>query len=65
MEWIKVKDKLPEYKKIVILYGEKYSQEPFVGYLRKDGQFRDIEIEDHEIKGEITHWMPLPEIPKD
>ena len=54
-KWISVKDKLPEEKKRVLVY-------------RKTKTFvRDIQILEWWLTDEdtYTHWMPLPEPPKD
>ena len=63
-EWISVKDRLPEEAADIIVYTTK--KRIAFGYLY-DGHFRD---EEHEIManwniGEVTHWMPLPEPPKE
>lgn len=72
MQWIRVKDKLPECKKVL---GICVSQ-PGVSYnLRAEGWFRDtiyacwmnegeFVIESHGPSLPATHWMPLPETPK-
>ena len=56
-------EKPPEFTP-VLLFGKKYSYEPFIGKL-KNGRFIDFEIGDNFIASDITHWMPLPEPPKD
>ena len=63
-EWISVNDRLPEEAVDIIVYTTK--KRIAFGYLY-DGHFRD---EEHEIMaswniGEVTHWMPLPEPPKE
>jgi Protein of unknown function (DUF551) len=64
MSWIKVREQKPPKFKPVLLFGKKYSYEPFVGKLKNKG-FVDFEIDDSFIVSEITHWQPLPEPPKD
>ena len=62
-EWISVKDRVPEKHKKVLWCGVKGGLfigeycEVFIGAVNvKDGRghFRDV-----------THWMPLPELPKE
>lgn len=63
MEWISVKDKLPEKEKNV-LYCD-IETEIYLGMLI-DGMDKEIYwshydyLEDHD----ITHWMPLPNPPE-
>jgi hypothetical protein len=73
MEWISVKDKLPEYPQVVLvtnkdsnLYstayfnGTQWIPDPFViGYDSWD-DFTALRL-----MIEPTHWMPLPEPPKE
>lgn len=63
-EWISVKDRVPEKHKKVLWCGVKGGlfigeyHDPFLcgAVIAKDsrGHFRDV-----------THWMPLPELPKE
>lgn len=79
MEWISVKDRLPEFEKSVLLFDKwQTSTAPFeiredvrTGYLievvtRKtsDGIVNYPEWGGTEFAFNITHWMPLPEPPK-
>jgi len=67
MEWISVKDRLPEYKKRVILYAPSYSGRPiFEGILKQTDESGNV-WEDAEkfIRTSITHWQSLPEPPKE
>lgn len=60
-EWISVDDRLPEEDTIVLVWCGEVS---VYNYLRYDWWYTgycDITTED----GGITHWMPLPEPPKD
>lgn len=60
MEWISVKDGLPDvenYYLVVITYGGG-NNDIKIELWNKNGYF-DSFFEDH-----ITHWMPLPEPPK-
>lgn len=63
MEWISVKDRLPEEKR------NKFSDKVLTTnqYLsmavrRYDYEFNEFNSPAHA--GDITHWMPLPEAPK-
>ena len=59
MEWISVKDRLPENEKWVTVGNNKFGV--FIGqYFSSLGEFacKDILIE------KVTHWMPLPKPPK-
>ena len=75
-EWISVKDRLPEKlpTKIkipylcdgesirVLLYSAKEEKE-YAGYY--DYQLRRFFTVDDSVIGGVTHWMPLPEPPKE
>jgi hypothetical protein len=63
MKWVKVEDELPLTAQPVLLFGDGYSEEPFIGCLRHGGGFKDNEIGPQRINAEITHWMPLPAPP--
>ena len=67
MEWISIKDKMPERSNIDILVNVKNCC--FMGRYDKGGW--DLYFSDAGLatagdyhKPEITHWMPLPELPK-
>lgn len=73
MEWISVKDKLPDHKEIVLCIGDghrasmaEYQQ----GYKRHQGMFAryvDQVPEDRILLiyyNKVTHWMPLPNPPQ-
>jgi hypothetical protein len=59
MEWIDVKDRLPELHRRVLLFRSEF--DPYIGCLDTDGHWY--------INGSLlyqpTHWMPLPEPPKE
>jgi hypothetical protein len=68
-EWISVKERLPEgyYRndtesRPVIVYRE-YYDEMRVGYY--DHYWQEFYTVDDLIMGHVTHWMPLPEPPKE
>lgn len=64
MEWISVKDRLPDLHKEVLIYC----------YPHKAINFGHLAINGPDVKGKhcvvwagllpVTHWMPLPEPPK-
>ena len=56
-KWIPVKERLPENDKTVLVWNRRNSREYFDVY--DHGRWIIFEWED------ITHWMPLPEPPKD
>lgn len=65
-QWISVKDRLPEKEQRVLVFykviGEKnriHNDVIATNWRKSNGDF--IPFEDYE----ITHWMPLPEPPKD
>lgn len=65
-KWISVKDRLPEIEKSVLIYYPKWDgNEIQVAKLDCDGITFDICGEFNIGTGVITHWMPLPEPPKD
>lgn len=64
--WISVKDRLPEIGKSVLIYYPKWDGDEIqVAKLEDDGMMFDICGEFNIGTGVITHWMPLPEPPKD
>ena len=73
MEWISVKDRLPERNHKYLVYGKvetNFLDYSFIGVAElwqvgvTGSQWRldDFEAGDEDY---ITHWMPLPEAPKD
>lgn len=60
MEWISVKDRLPEQGQEVLTYYNLIAQ----GMYYVD-QYPNEMTENGDIVKELTHWMPLPEPPKD
>lgn len=60
-KWISAKDKLPKHEENVLLYFGKFMG---VGYYDEaDQSFYDA-ADDYELVN-VTHWMPLPEPPKE
>jgi len=65
MEWISVKDRLPEDISLVLAFGENYHDAVFFAYSNKVDWFDPDIVHNSKIdKGDVTHWMPLPEPPK-
>lgn len=65
MVWISVKDRLPQIDTPVMLYtGHEYE----IGRLEEDGEFSiwvDYRYGGEMAADQFTHWMPLPEPPKE
>jgi len=68
MEWISVKDKLPNENSdegiMVIIPKEEQGKyyEPFS--CDYDGTFYDVNDPDNYFSNLVSHWMPLPKPPK-
>lgn len=66
MNWINVKDRLPENGQcvLVIIYKENKYWEPFT--CDYDGGFYDPmdDLSNEDWSDTVSHWMPLPEPPK-
>ena len=60
-KWISVKDGLPESGKEGILIALRWG-EVDIGWC-EDGRWRSEFVNEYE-DGEVTHWMPLPNLPK-
>lgn len=58
MEWISVKNRLPEYDEPVIGCDAEMMDIGLVNYI--SGEFFDLDGDPTS----VTHWMPLPDIPK-
>lgn len=77
MEWIKCSERLPEHDDNVLVYNYRdgitlgsYDQECYRSYIEKDGSIQVIntgwEVDYHWAPQEnTTHWMPLPDCPKE
>jgi hypothetical protein len=67
MEWISVKDRLPEFDKTVLVFLKGFSA---CGFSIKDSIKPGVLsidrgwLVDNFMVGNITHWQPLPEPPK-
>jgi uncharacterized protein DUF551 len=64
MQWINVEHELPEDDFNVLTYSEEYAFT--VGYHTKKGWFYhpDDQPRNDNALIDVTHWMPLPELPK-
>lgn len=70
MEWISVKDKLPKKNEWVLVYVEdEYNEKKFHVGFWEGGSFeighQPLDYYGSRYCGSVTHWMPLPEQPKD
>lgn len=64
--WISVKDRLPELEKWVWIF-HKHGFQTTGRFLRQDefGQIWKTKGEEFPSYGNVSHWMPLPEKPKE
>lgn len=63
-EWISVKDRLPEAGEYVVCIAKRNPFSmfmPMVARIKKNGWVNPIT---EQYISEVTHWMPLPELPK-
>lgn len=61
MEWISVKDRLPEENKLVLTFIKRVDYPSYYKLnFRQEGMWR----EDLNFLDTITHWTPLPKAPK-
>ena len=65
MKWISVEDSLPETECLAANFakGTYGYKEYIIGYVSTDELFHKCET-DRELLENVTHWMPLPEPPK-
>ena len=66
MEWISVKDRLPEKEQgcICTLFFEDIQESIIViAYYRLNGEWYCSEYE--SLPWKVTHWMPLPSLPEE
>lgn len=57
--WIPVSERLPEHYKAVLVYRSSWVR-PVMAYMREDNEFTN-----NKEVFTPTHWMPLPEPPKE
>jgi hypothetical protein len=62
MDWISVKDRLPEEDDDYLVYGEDHR-----GFIFTGCDWFVVDCKDwwNNPHGQVTHWMPLPEPPED
>lgn len=67
MEWISVNDRLPEMNVPVICYWNAHGSRIYVVCVMEDrnGYVGFIDYRISVSHPEITHWMPLPDPPKE
>lgn len=68
--WISVKERLPEHSEIVLVCDARIAETPYVGIwtLEEDVEGADCWNDEGgwwRALSEVTHWMPLPEPPKE
>ncbi len=66
MEWISVKDRLPEQLKCYLIYSFDWDDSTCIPYIawsfyNSDGKW--VDSIDRSFHNYVTHWMPLPEPP--
>jgi len=74
MKWISVKDKLPQkYQRVLVTDGKQiclHYKQSFINWQDERGHDLYCSCTENKDKcefreGDITHWMPLPELPKE
>jgi len=64
MKWRNVKDKLPKEDELgVLIYGKLEVGHFYAMAMWYKGKF--IDVDNPGQRKNITHWMPLPHLPKD
>lgn len=70
MNWISVKEKMPEFEMPVLICEEDNPDSQIIGKLYQVVYKKDsnlcyfIGINDENILIDVTHWMPLKKVPK-
>jgi len=62
MTWISVNDRLPEEGKTVITYSDPYIRTAEILFVDKNGNLNWLD--GAVCFDRVTHWMPLPDAPK-
>ena len=66
MEWTHTETATPKENQDVLVFCEAYHPEAFIAKYNNNGEWIDPEIIHEPIIGKpVTHWMPLPEPPKE
>jgi hypothetical protein len=60
-EWISVKDRMPGVDVMILMFSHPWVETGFLE--EEDGGF--IEKHSDDYVENVTHWMPLPDAPKD
>lgn len=63
--WVKVEDRLPEAGERCIVFGEDIGVASLIMHISLHGEWVDQLNHTAPYQKTITHWMPLPEPPKD
>ena len=64
-EWVSVEDRLPEHEKEVLFYSYGDYFAGFYCHCEKEWYFGSEKNPHEYSRTPITHWMPLPEPPKE
>lgn len=64
VDWISVKDKLPQHESFVLCCTVEHLPRTALFHSQGDYLFLNPDNMRFQYRG-ITHWMPLPELPKD
>lgn len=64
MNWISVKERLPKENVFVLIYIKPPGQIVVGSRGGNDDWYADAEFKSENVRGEVTHWMPLPEPPR-
>lgn len=65
MEWISIKDKLPQKydQEVIVAYYDENYNEFYTGFAYfREGEFYN-EAYDIDLDQNVSYWMPLPEYP--
>tara|TARA_R110002073_G_scaffold334223_2_gene523299 strand:- start:2074 stop:2412 length:339 start_codon:yes stop_codon:yes gene_type:complete len=63
-QWISVEDRLPEFFRYVLIYHPAMRCTLLGSFIKGSHKFRDV-AGNSFYKDDVTHWMPLPEPPKE
>ena len=65
-EWISVKDRLPKDEKAILLYDAETGHNPMLGWyeIYESGASYFVPAGCIYLRMLVTHWMPIPELPK-
>lgn len=69
MEWVSVEDRLPEYENVILCYDQ---QRIYIAFRPNEIEYNehwkicdDVCCSCNGCTGAVTHWIPLPEPPKE